>query len=215
MGKSSRRPAGSPGGPENPKSPEIREADYDVDEEQQSTTPEKEQAIDYDTDQVDVRDGAEDAEPLDDGDPGDEARLLHNADLDNVLDEFADIVNGRDLDGLSDLIAPDAQFDFLGATSRESVVDGFNDLFLRNPNLLVTRGDRGSEPIVALWVFDFEGDRFDLSGYATIDIDDSEDALITGITFVDDISGTEDLVVETPDRSELPEWEDWTEFDGG
>lgn len=197
------------------KGPEMREAGYDVDEEQHPTSGEPEQAIDYDTDQIDVREESAEAEPLDDGDPGDETRLLDNADLDNVLDEFVDMVNGRDLDGLSDLMAPDAQSDFLGGTSRESVVDGFNDLFLRNPNLLATRGDRGSEPIVALWIFDFEEDRFDLSGYATLDVDDSEDALITGITFVDDISETEDLVVETPDRSDLPEWEDWTEFDEG
>lgn len=193
----------------------MGEADYDMDEEQNPTTPEPEQGIDYDTDQVDVRDEAVEAEPLDDGDPGDEARLLDNADLDNVLDEFVDMVNGRDLDGLSDLMAPDAESDFLGATSRESVVDGFNDLFLRNPNLLATRGDLGSEPIVALWVFDFEEDRFDLSGFVTLDVDDSENALITGITFVEEISETDDLVVETPDRAELPEWEDWTEFDEG
>lgn len=193
----------------------MREADYDMDEEQHPTTPETEQAIDYDTDQVDVRDEAAETEPLDDGDPGDEARLIDNAELDNLLDEFVDMVNGRDLDGLSDLMASDAQSDFLGATSRETVVDGLNDLFLRNSNLLATRGDRGSEPIVALWVFDFEGDRFDWSGYVTLDVDDSEDALITGITFVDDISETDDLVVETPDRAELPEWEDWTELDEG
>lgn len=193
----------------------MGEADYDMDEEQHPTTPESDQTIDYETDQVDVRDESAEAEPLDDGDPGDEARLLDNADLDNVLDELVDMVNGRDLDGVSDLMAPDAQSDFLGGTSRETVVDGFNDLFLRNPNLLATRGDLGSEPIVALWLFDFEGDHFDLSGYATLDVDDSEDALITGITFVDDIPETEDLVVETPDRAELPEWEDWTEFDEG
>lgn len=193
----------------------MGEADYDMDEELHPTTPEPEQTIDYDTDQVGVRDESAEAETLDDGDPGDEARLLDNADLDNVLDEFVDMLNGRDLDGLSDLMAPDAESDFLGGTSRESVVDGLNDLFLRNPNLLATRGDLGSEPIVALWVCDFEGDRFDLSGYATLDVDDSEDALITGITFVDDISETEDLVVETPDRAELPEWEDWTELDDG
>lgn len=201
--------------PGNLKGTEMGEANYDMDEEQHPTTSEPEQAIDYDTDQVDVRDESAEAEPLDDGDPGDEARLLDNADLDNVLDEFVDMVNGRDLDGLGDLMAPDARSDFLGGTERESVVDGFNDLFLRNPNLLATRGDLGSEPIVALWLFDFERDHFDLSGYATLDVDDSADALITDITFVDDIPETEDLVVETPDRAELPEWEDWTEIDEG
>jgi hypothetical protein len=64
-----------------------------------------------------------------------------------------------------------------------------------------------------VWAFDFEGDRFDLSGYMTLDIGDSEDALILRIGYIDELSDTEDLVVESPDRSELPEWEDWSELD--
>ncbi|HEX6301348.1 MAG TPA: hypothetical protein VF148_12845 [Acidimicrobiia bacterium] len=187
--------------------------EYEATDDQPQAASEQEPDIDYDTDQIDVRDETEQGEPLDGVAPDVEARMIDNADLDNVLDEFVDLVNGRDLDGLSDLLASDAEADFLGETSREGVVDGFSDLFMRNPTLLMTRGDLGPEPIVAVWAFDFEGDRFDLSGYMTLDIGDSEDALIVRISYVDELSDTEDLVVETPDRSELPEWEDWSELD--
>jgi len=187
--------------------------DYDPTDDQPPAATEPKPDIDYDTDQIDVRDEPGVGEPLDEIAPDVEARIIDNADLDNVLDEFVDLVNGRDLDGLSDLLASAAEADFLGETSREGVVDGFSNLFLRNPTLLMTRGDLGSEPIVAVWAFDFEGDRFDLSGYMTLDIGDSEDALILRISYIDELPDTDDLVVESPDRSELPEWEDWSELD--
>ena len=187
--------------------------DYDSTDDQPPATTGPELDIDYDTEQIDVRDEPGVAEPLDEITPDVEARIIDNADLDNVLDEFVDLVNGRDLDELNDLLASDAEADFLGETSREGVVDGFSNLFLRNPTLLMTRGDLGSEPIVAVWAFDFEGDRFDLSGYMTLDIGDSEDALILRISYIDELPDTDDLVVESPDRSELPEWEDWSELD--
>lgn len=187
--------------------------DYDDTDDQPPATTEPEPDIDYDTDQIEVRNEPEEGDPLGGTPPDVEAQIIDNVDLDNVLDEFVELVNGRDLDGLSDLLASDAEADFLSETSREGVVDGFSDLFLRNPTLLLTRGDLGPEPIVAVWAFDFEGDRFDLSGYMTLDIGDSEDALILRISYVDELADTDDLVVESPDRSELPEWEDWSALD--
>ena len=187
--------------------------DYDTTGDEPQATSEPKPDIDYDTDQIDVRDEREKNELPEAIAPEVEARLIDNADLDNVLDEFVDLLNGRDLDGLSDLLASGAEADFLGETSRDGVVDGFSNLYLRNPTLLATRGDLGSEPIVALWTLDFEQDRFDLSGYMTLDLRDSGDAVILRISYIEELSDTEDLVVESPDRSELPEWEDWSELD--
>jgi hypothetical protein len=113
-------------------------------------------------------------------------------------------------------LAPDAEATFLGESSREGLVDGFSDLFLRNPTFLVTRGDLGVEPIVGVWTFDFEADRFDLIGYMALEMSESDDGLLGRISYVDDVdelAGSDDLVVESPDRSELPEWEDWSELD--
>lgn len=143
----------------------------------------------------------------------DPTRRIDNAVLDNILDEFVDVFNGRDLDGLSELLAADAEAGFLGESSRPGVVDGFNDLFLRYPTLLVTRGESGSDPIVAVWIFDREADLFDPFGYMTFETSDNKEALVERIGYIDEFFDSEDLVVEVPERSELGEWEDWSELD--
>jgi hypothetical protein len=181
-----------------------------------SAVNEQEPVIDFDEDQVDIRDGAEEREPPEGVGPDDEAQRIDNAVIDNVLDEFVELVNARDMEGLGELLASDAEAIFLGESSREGLVDGFSDLFLRNPTFLVTRGDLGVDPIVGVWTFDFEADRFDLIGYMVLEMSESDDGLLGRISYIDDVdelTGSDDLVVESPDRSELPEWEDWSELD--
>ncbi len=169
--------------------------------------------IDFDEDPVEIQTMADSEEdPLTSytDDPG---RRIDNADLDNVLDEFVDVINGRDLDSLADLLAEDAEADFLGEGTRDGVVSGMNDLILRNPTLIMTRGDLGSDPLVAVWAYDRDREGFDPFGYLTIELSDSEEGLISRIEYVEDLGETDELVVEVPDRSELPEWWDWSELD--
>jgi hypothetical protein len=113
--------------------------------------------------------------------------------IDNTLDELVDLVNGRDLDGLNELLAADAEAGFLGGSSRDDVVDGFNDLFLRYPTLIVTRGDLGSDPIAAVWIFDREADRFDPFGYMTFETSDDAEGLIQRIEHIDELPDSADL----------------------
>lgn len=182
-------------------------------EDEPPVTGEPEPVIDYETDQIDVRDEREEGPWRDEVAPDEESLMIDNVSLDNALDEFVDLINGRDFEGLRDLLAPDVEADFLGETTREGVIEGFNDLLLRNSTLLVTRGDLGSKPIVVVWIFDFETDRFDLSGYMYVEVSESDDAVIEQISYVEELADTDDLVVESPDRTELPEWEDWSELD--
>ncbi len=179
-------------------------------------TPEKsdaDQNLDYDVDLVDVR-GEEDTDgPIEDEPWEDQESRIENADLDNATDEFVDVVNGRDLDGLSDLLAPDVVAEFLGGMSQGEVVDGFGDLFMRYPTLLTTRADLGSEPIIALWTFDHEADHFDQFGFLFFEMSEDTGGLIGRITYADEVSDTDELVIETPDRGDLPEWEEWSDLD--
>jgi len=122
----------------------------------------QEPVIDFEVDPIDIREVNENGPPFTFGEPD---WRIANADLDNALDEFVDLVNARDLDGLTELLASDVEADFLGEFSRDGVIAVFNDLFLRCPSLLVTRGDLGSRPMVAVWIFDREDDRFDPLGY--------------------------------------------------
>jgi hypothetical protein len=187
-----------------------REFDPTDDESVQGNEPEP--AIDYETDQIEVRDGVGDGPPPEDA-VDDGPRRIDNAELDNALDAFVDVVNGRDLDGLGELLGSDVEAEFLAALSREGILDGLSDLFLRYPTLLFTRGDVGSDPIVAAWTFDFDGDRFEPFGYITLEMSDSEPGRIQRISYVEELSADKDLVVESPDRSDLGEWDDWSELD--
>jgi len=188
-------------------------ADFDIPDEEAPRATEEEPVIDFESDGIDVRGEAEANHCSSDFFSDDQTRRIDNAELDNILDELVDLVNGRDLDGLSELLASDAEAGFLGRSSRNGVVDGFNDLFLRYPTLIVTRGDLGSDPIVAVWIFDREADRFDPFGYMTFEMSDKEEGLLQRVEYVDELPDTEDLVVEVPEHSELPEWEDWSELD--
>jgi hypothetical protein len=185
--------------------------EFDPTEDEPAAGREPEPDIDYDADQIEIRDGAGDGPPPEDI-VDDEGLRIDNAELDNALDAFVDVVNGRDFDGLEGLLESDAESEFLGAMSREGIIDGFSDLVLRYPTLLLTRGDLGSEPIVVLWTFDFDGDRFERFGYMTLDMSESEQGLIQRISYIDELTN-DDLVVESPDRSDLPEWDDWSELD--
>jgi hypothetical protein len=188
-------------------------SDFDIPDEESPRATEEEPVMDFESDGIDVRGEAEANLSLSDFFSDDQTRRIDNAELDRTIDEFVDVLNGRDLDGLSELLASDAEAGFLGGSSRDGVVDGFNALFLRYPTLLVTRGESGSDPIVAVWIFDRAADRFDPFGYMTFETSDNEEGLIQRVDYIDELPDSEDLVVEVPERSELPEWEDWSELD--
>lgn len=191
----------------------MNRPNFDIPDEQAPRAIGEEPVIDFESDGIDVRGEAEANHSSSDFFSDDQTRRIDNAEMDDVLDELVDVLNGRDLDGLSELLAADAEAGFLGESSRDGVVDGFNDLFLRYPTLLVTRGDLGSDPIVAVWLFDREADRFDPFGYLAFEMSDKEECLLQRVEYVDELPDSEDLVIETPERSELAEWEDWSELD--
>jgi hypothetical protein len=124
----------------------MHRPDFDIpDEDEEATRPTVEEpVIDFESDGLDVRGEAEANHLSSDFFSDDQTRRIDNADLDNTIDELVDVLNGRDLDGLSELLAADVEAGVLGESSRDGVVDGFNDLFLRYPTLLVTRGEIGS-----------------------------------------------------------------------
>ncbi len=136
---------------------------------------------------------------------------LDITEIDNVLDELVECLNARDFDRVGPLLDSEAQAPFLGAGSGPDIEEGLSDLLLRDPGLVMTRGDLGLEPIVVAWRYDTETGRYETAGYLAVALTD--DSLISQIDYVEDIDDPDDLVVEAPDASELPEWEDWAERD--
>lgn len=183
--------------------------DFGVDTRRES---EDELSIDFTIDQVDVRsETGSDLTTVDRLVPGETRAQIENAALDDLIDEVVDLLNARDMDGLGELLAPGAEATFLKEASRDGVVDGINDLTFRFPSLLATRGDLGTTPIVALWVFDVDTDCFDTRGYLVFNTSADDEPLIESIDYVDEFGEDDDLVLEMPERSDLPEWDEWSE----
>ncbi|HEY5579127.1 MAG TPA: hypothetical protein VIL12_05520 [Acidimicrobiia bacterium] len=151
---------------------------------------------------------------LSDDEPGDSDSVdFENAALDNLLDEFIEVVNARDLSQLEELLSPSVEAEFLGERSLTGVVEGLGDLVLRYPSLVLTRGDLDDEPVVAAWAYDTESDRYDALGYFTLQVGDGTEPLIERLDYVEEFAQGGDLLVEEPERSELAQWDEWSELD--
>ena len=135
-------------------------------------------------------------------------------DLDSLVVEFVDLFNARDMDALAELLAADAEADFLHESSGSGVVDGLSELIFRRPDVVTTRGDLGAVPVAAVWYLDADTGHYRLCGYFDFDLAESDAPLIGRIDLIEELP-EDDLVVERPDDSERAEWEDWSVLDEG
>lgn len=167
-----------------------------------------ESEMDTDDDPAPVDGAVDDPEsvPIDPGGP---------PGLDATVDAFVELITARDLDGLCELLAPEVEAPFLDESSPAGVCEGLGDLLLRYPDLIVTRGDLGPQPIAAAWLFDQDQQRYDLMGYFDVEVVDADPERIERLDFVEEPDDPDELSVEVPERTELSEWEDWTIQDEG
>jgi hypothetical protein len=145
-------------------------------------------------------------------DDGSDAAFESVADaaVENASDEFVDLFNARDLDGIAELVTADVSSDLFDGEGADSVIEGLAGLLRRYPQLVSTRGEDGNRPIVALWTPN-EQHHYSLMGYLELS---AEDELIDRITYVD-TPESGDLLLEEPDLEEMSEWQDWSEWDTG
>lgn len=127
----------------------------------------------------------------------------------DVLDEFVEILNARDLEGVAELLAPEVTSTVFGGGTPETVVEGMSDLLLRYPHLVTSRGEVGEEPVVVLWLPD-EEERYRAVGYLDFAF---EGGLIEHLEYVDEVPS--DLLAEEPEGDELAEWDRWPGWDSG
>lgn len=132
-----------------------------------------------------------------------------DAAAENVCDEFVDYLNARDLDAIAEMVGEEVTSNLFDGSGVEAALHGLSDFVLRYPQLIASRAEDGTRPLVALWVPD-ESDRYRLMGHLDVS---SDDELIDRITYVDTDVG--DLVVEEPDPDELAEWQNWPEWESG
>lgn len=120
----------------------------------------------------------------------------------NLVDEFVECFNARDLDGLRGLLSPEVETAALSAIGIAATLDAIGDLFFREPSIVLTRAEVDNEPIAAIWQ-PGEG-RYVPVGYLSFALSEADGRLIERIEYVEELGET---LVEAPDASELAEWE--------
>lgn len=196
----------------------MYQSDFDYDwEESESAMGEVPPDIDFGDDLIVTRSESEmeaDDLPPAAGSAVDEGGWLERADVETAVVEFVDLINARDLDSLAEILAPDVEADFLNETGRLDVLSGLGDVLLRYPSLVATRGDLGSFPVAAAWLYDADGGEYDLVGYFAVEISDMEEIVIQRLEYVEGPArDLDELVADAPEAAELPEWEDWSAYD--
>jgi hypothetical protein len=133
----------------------------------------------------------------------------------NVSDEFVDVFNARDIEGIAELLADDIDAEFLHVAGSRTVLEGFEGFFIRQPHVLATRGEQGTEPIVALWRpdggdEDADSTPFMAVGFLILEFTEHDEPLISRIEYAEEL---DEVLVEEPD--DIIEGLDWELADQG
>jgi hypothetical protein len=129
----------------------------------------------------------------------------------DALDALAERFNARDLDGLLELLSPDAEAPGLLGHDRANLPEAVEGLWRRRPSGCLTRGYVGTEHVGILW----EHDGTNWWRVAVVHVDDVAEAGIGVLEFSDDAALIERVVCDGPDDDDLEEGARWVEWDEG
>lgn len=118
-----------------------------------------------------------------------------------VRNLFVDAVNARDVERLDEHLEPE---------HAEEIRSELRVLNERWPRLMLTRGDRGTEPVAAVWLPD-SNERYRRAGSLDLRFDDSD--RILGIEFIEGIDPG--ILAEAPSPPQVAEWESLSEITEG
>jgi hypothetical protein len=129
----------------------------------------------------------------------------------DLLDSLAEVFNARDLEGMLELLAPDAEVSGLAAHDRDDVADAVRDLWRRRPTCCLTRGFALAEHVGVLWEHDGEA----WWRIAAVHIDDPAESHLGVLEFSDDPALLDQIECEPPDPDDLEEGARWSEWEEG
>lgn len=132
------------------------------------------------------------------------------AEASEVLDEFAEAFNARDIDAMTDMCADDCEIPGL-ASDLDELPEAMADLWERRPTVTLTREVVDEQAVGVLW------EREDTAGWAplgTLHVDLMEDSFIGVLEFSDDVGLLDELSAEPPD-GDLAQGYTWSEWDEG
>jgi hypothetical protein len=132
----------------------------------------------------------------------------------NAVDELVDYFNARDFESVGALLDPDVSSAWLEVSGRDGMVVALTEVALRNPGLVLTRGELGDEPVAVAWV-PGEEHGYQRMGYLTFSYSDGDaDAPIEHIDY-DDSAPPAELLAEEPDPDDMAEGTEWREWEAG
>jgi hypothetical protein len=163
-------------------------------------------------DRIDHDPVAFDGMAVDEADPEDDAEVVVLGDpaATDVVDEFVGFFNARDLDGIGDLLSDDVEAEMVRAVGASGAVEGLEDLFIREPLVMLTRASGEDGPIAVLWHPSDSG--LAQVGFLEFEFDDGDPPAVTRIEYVDEMV-PEDVMVEPPDELDVEDWEIAAEMD--
>ncbi len=122
----------------------------------------------------------------------------------DLIDEFIEFFNARDLDSIGSMLAADVEAEFVHSIGSVGALIGLEELFLREPLVLLTRGDADGDALAVVW---HPGGGGHLTvGYLAFEFTDGDPGEITRIEYLDELNA-DDLVVEEPGEVTAEEWE--------
>ncbi len=129
----------------------------------------------------------------------------------DALDAIAERFNARDLEGLLEVVSPDAEAPGLLGYDIANLPAAMQDLWSRRPSGCLTRGYVGTEHVGVLW----EHDGTAWWRVAVVHVDDVVDERIGVLEFSDDTALLERVVCDGPDAEDLEEGARWVEWEDG
>jgi hypothetical protein len=122
----------------------------------------------------------------------------------DLIDEFIEFFNARDLDSIGTMLASDVEAEFVHSIGSAGALVGLEDLFMREPLVLLTRGDADGDALAVVWHPSGEGHQ--TVGYLAFEFTDDDPGELTRIEYLDELNA-DDLVVEELDEVVAEEWE--------
>lgn len=131
--------------------------------------------------------------------------------LESLRDEFVDAFNAHDLDAVLALTTADVETPDIHGDGAAALAEELEAIWERSPGALLTRASLDGTACAMAWLPDEDGcwQRAALVRF------DTSDGLLSVVSIPDDTDALERAEADDPEGEELPEGEDWREWDSG